>query len=33
MNLTLAGLQLSSCLVYIDDIIIMGQGFEDHLRL
>ena len=31
MNLTLAGLQFSSCLVYIDDIIILGKSFEDHL--
>ena len=31
MNLTLASLQFSSCLVYIDHIIILGRGFEDHL--
>ena len=28
----LAGLQWSACLVYIDDIIIMGKTFNDHMR-
>ena len=32
MNLTLAGLQFSNCLVYIDDIIIRGRDFEDYLE-
>ena len=32
MNLVLGGLQLSSCLVYLDDIIIVGKNFEDHLN-
>ena len=31
MNSVLAGLQWSSCLVYLDDIIIMGRTFEEHL--
>ena len=32
MNLILGGLQLSSCLVYLDDIIVMGRSFDEHLR-
>ena len=32
MNLVLAGLQWSSCLVYLDDIIILGRDFEEHLE-
>ena len=32
MDSVLAGLQWSSCLVYLDDIIIMGRSFEEHLR-
>ena len=31
MDLTLAGLQWSSCLVYLDDIIVVGRSFEEHL--
>ena len=31
MDLTLAGLQWSHCLVYLDDIIVMGHSFEEHL--
>ena len=31
MNLILSGLQWSSCLVYLDDIIVHGKNFEDHL--
>ena len=31
MDLTLAGLQWSHCLVYLDDIIVMGRSFEEHL--
>ena len=31
MDLILAGLQWSACLVYLDDIIIMGRSFEEHL--
>ena len=30
MDLTLAGLQWSNCLVYLDDII-LGKDFNDHL--
>ena len=32
MDSVLAGLQWSACLVHIDDIIIMGRSFEEHLR-
>ena len=32
MDSVLAGLQWSACLVYIDDIIIMGRSFEEHLQ-
>ena len=31
MDLVLAGVQWSSCLVYLDDIIVMGRSFEEHL--
>ena len=31
MDSVLAGLQWSACLVYIDDIIIMGKSFDDHM--
>ena len=31
MNSVLAGLQWTSCLVYIDDIIIVGKNFDEHL--
>ena len=30
MNLSLAGIQWSSCLVYLDDIIVLGKTFQDH---
>ena len=32
MDSVLAGLQWSSCLVYLDDIIVIRKTFEDHLR-
>ena len=32
MDCVLAGLQWSSCLVYIDDVIIIGRSFEEHLH-
>ena len=32
MDLILAGLQWTSCLVYLDDIIIFGNNFADHLQ-
>ena len=32
MDLVLAGLQWSSCLVYLDDIIILGKDFKSHLE-
>ena len=31
MDTVLAGLQWSSCLVYIDDVIVLGRSFDDHL--
>ena len=31
MDLVLAGLQWTSCLVYLDDVIIVGKTFEEHL--
>lgn len=32
MDLVLAGLQWSHCLVYIDDVTILDSSFEDHLQ-
>ena len=32
MDLVLAGLQWSECLVYLDDIIVLGRSFEEHLK-
>ena len=32
MDLVLAGLQWSRCLVYLDDVIIVGKDFQDHLQ-
>ncbi len=32
MDLILAGLQWTSCLVYLDDVIIVGKTFEEHLH-
>ncbi len=32
MELVLAGLQWSACLVYLDDIIIFSQTVEQHLH-
>ena len=32
MDCVLAGLQWSSCLVYIDDVIIIGRSFDEHLH-
>ena len=31
MDLVLAGLQWSHCLVYIDDVIIIGENLDEHL--
>jgi len=31
MDLVLAGIQWSQCLVYLDDVIIIGKDFEEHL--
>ena len=32
MDLVLEGIQWKSCLVYIDDIVIVGKSFEQHLQ-
>ncbi len=32
MDLVLAGLQWSHCLVYIDGVVILGRSFEEHLQ-
>ena len=32
MDAVLAGLQCSNCLVYLDDVVIAGRSFEEHLR-
>ena len=32
MDLVLAGIQWKSCLVYMDDIVIVGKSFEQHLH-
>ena len=31
MELVLAGLQWTTCLVYLDDVIVVGRNFEEHL--
>ena len=32
MNLLFVGIQWSSCLVHLDDLIVVGISLEDHLR-
>jgi len=32
MDLILAGVQWSQCLVYLDDIIVIGHTFTEHLQ-
>ena len=32
MDLVLAGVQWTQCLVYLDDVIIIGRDFEEHLQ-
>jgi len=32
MDLVLAGVQSSQCLVYLNDIIVVGKNFDDHLN-
>ena len=32
MDLVLSGLQWSQCLVYLDDIIVLGRSFEEHIQ-
>ena len=31
MDLVLVGLQMSRCLVYMDDVIVVGCTFDEHL--
>ena len=31
MDLVLGGLQMSQCLVYIDDVIVIERTFDEHL--
>ena len=31
MDLVLAGLQWGECLVYLDDVIMLGRMFQEHL--
>ena len=32
MNLVLAEVEWSQCLVYLDDIVVLGRNFGEHLR-
>lgn len=32
MDMVLAGLQWTNCLVYLDDVIVVGRTFEEHLQ-
>ena len=32
MDLVLAGLQWKECLVYLDDVVLLGRTFQEHLR-
>ena len=32
MELALQGLQWTTCLIYIDDVIVFGRNFEEHIR-
>ena len=32
MNILLAGIQWHSCLVYLDDIIVFGRSFTEHIQ-
>jgi len=32
MSLVLAGVEWSQCLVYLDDIIVLGRNFDKHLK-
>ena len=32
MDMVLSGLQWAQCLVYLDDIIVLGRSFEEHIR-
>ena len=31
MDLVLTGLQWSKCLVYLDDIVVLGRSLEEHI--
>ena len=32
MEIALVGLQWTSCLIYLDDVVVFGNNFEEHLR-
>ena len=32
MDMVLAGLQWNQCLVYLDDVIVVGKSFDEHLK-
>ena len=32
IDLVLSGLQWSQCLVYLDDIVVLGRSFEEHIQ-
>ena len=32
MEIALAGLQWTSCLIHLDDVIVFGKTFQEHLR-
>ena len=33
MEIALRGLQWHTCLIYLDDIVVFGNTFEEHLKL
>ena len=32
MDVVLCGLQWSECLVYLDDVVVLGATFEEHIQ-